>query len=235
MPSAIFSSLLSTSVGGSCARQLALGELIGKRDWSVDIDQGIVQFGKDLQFPMQLLGTESNGDDSWLWAWANQQSPFPDAQLQHCLQLREIGTKKNIPEFAERSFPLEVASGYEIGTVASALLGNAFYYRAPHDHGALVFTIQDLPAELGARVPIERVVRVIQEVVDNFDINAQAMCQQFLIDQQFNLRTNKDSISAIRGASTIELSFDELGRLTNLSGAMHPETAPTKKPWWRFW
>jgi histone H3/H4 len=234
MSSAIFSSLLSTAVGSSCARQLALGDFLGTRNWSVDIDAGTVQFGKDLQYPMQLLGTESNGDDSWLWAWANQASPFPDAHLQHCLKLRDIGTKKKIPEFAERSFPLSIASGYEIGTVASALLGNAFYYRAPHNHGALVFTIQDLPAELLQRAPIERVVRVIQEVVDNFDINAQAMCQQFLIEQQFDLSADKYSITAKRGRNTIELHFDEQERLIKLEGDLHPETPP-KKPWWRIW
>jgi hypothetical protein len=234
MPSAIFGSLLSTTVGSSCVRQLALGDFLGTRNWSVDIDAGTVQFGEDLRYPMQLLGTESNGDDTWLWAWANHASPFPDAQLQHCLKLREIGTKKNIPEFAERSFPLEVASGYEIGTVASALLGNAFYYRAPHNHGALLFTIQDLPAELAQRVPIERVVRVIQEVIDNFDVNAQAMCQQFLIEQQFDLSTDKHSITAKRGGNTIELQFDDQDRLIKLEGDLHPETPP-KKPWWRIW
>jgi hypothetical protein len=79
-----FDDLFAQHVATAMARQVALADLIGERNWSVDLSAGHATFGDDLRFAIQLLGTESQGDGTWLWAWANAESNLPPALLHLC-------------------------------------------------------------------------------------------------------------------------------------------------------
>ena len=58
----------TSGIGAAFARQLALAEHIGERDWQIDLTEGVATFGDDLRYQVQLLGTESHLDNTWLWA-----------------------------------------------------------------------------------------------------------------------------------------------------------------------
>jgi hypothetical protein len=73
---ATFTDAFARHVASATARQLALGDVLEDRPWTVDIRAGTATFG-ELMFPIQLLGTEAEGDNSWLWAWANEGSSLP--------------------------------------------------------------------------------------------------------------------------------------------------------------
>jgi hypothetical protein len=87
-----FDRIFAEHAATGLARQLALCELIGERGWELDLTSGTVTFGDDLRYGVQLLGTESHDDGSWLWAWANEASNLPPALLHLCGWLREYGT-----------------------------------------------------------------------------------------------------------------------------------------------
>src|SRR5215218_4674315 len=74
--------------------QDALYELLGEHRWDFDMDAGTVVFSRQesggmlgrlvsrtpnvlATCPVQLIGSESQRDDTWLWAWANAQSEIP--------------------------------------------------------------------------------------------------------------------------------------------------------------
>ncbi len=58
-------------------KQIDFGEIIGNNNWNVDMQQGIISFGLNLVFPIQVLGTIAHSSQTWLWAWANTMSGLP--------------------------------------------------------------------------------------------------------------------------------------------------------------
>jgi len=73
-----FAEQFATHAATSFARQRTLADFLGEHHWQVDMDAGTVDFGAGRTYAIQLLGTESQGDDTWLWAWANEESGLPD-------------------------------------------------------------------------------------------------------------------------------------------------------------
>ncbi|MEL6320560.1 MAG: DUF6882 domain-containing protein [Cyanobacteria bacterium J06626_14] len=229
-----FKALLSEHVGNAFAKQLAFADVLGDRNWGVDISAGRVMFGNDLSYPIQLLGTEAAGDASWLWAWANQASNLPPALLRTCTELKDIGEARRIPELVDRSYSLEVANGHAIALVASGLNPACCYYRGPYDGGALFFLVCDAPVEVTGQVAPERAITVITQAISQFEVDHRPMATSFLQKQGFNLEINEQSITATRNNQTVTLSFDSLGRINNVEGKLSPSPHPQKSRW-QFW
>ena len=59
-------------IGTSFARQLALADYLGECRWQVDVVGGTIHFEDKGSYPIQLLGSESEMEGTWLWAWANE-------------------------------------------------------------------------------------------------------------------------------------------------------------------
>lgn len=229
-----FATLLTRHIGNAFAKQLAFADLLGERSWGVNISEGKATFGEDLSFAIQLIGTESEGDSSWLWAWANEESNLPPALLRVCSELKALGEKKGVPELAERSYSLETANGHMIAMVASGLTPDGCYYRGPYDGGALYFLVCDAPSEVTQHVTTERAITVLTQVISQFDIHHREMAESFLQSQGFDTKSNSKAMAATRGGQCIELSFDSSNRIDNISGTLSPRKPP-KKSWWQFW
>ncbi|KAF1712308.1 hypothetical protein CSC70_01935 [Pseudoxanthomonas kalamensis DSM 18571] len=232
-----FGALLQRHIGTAFARQLALSDLVeGEGGYDLDLHENALRFGDRLKFPVQLLGTESEGDHSWLWAWANTASQLPPELLQASLQLRDLGVRDGIAELSERTFPTTIANGHQLSLLASGVVGNACYYRAPYVGGALYLLIQPAPEEVLLPATIERCVSVIPQVISMFEVDHRAMITAFLTDQGFKLKSTTDTLIARRDNSIIDASFDATGRLNNLKGILAaPAGPPAKKPWYKFW
>jgi hypothetical protein len=230
-----FNDLLSQHVGSAFARQLAFADLLGERNWSLTVSEGVATFGSDLRFPVQLLGTEADGDGTWLWAWANEASNLPEKVLVACHKLRELGEREGIPELQERTISLDQASGHCVSSVASGIIGKCCYYRGPYDGGALFFLVCGPPEAVLQKVPAERAVTVIAEVISNFDVNHRAMAQSFLQSQGFSVTANAGELVATRGSDQITLSFDSQNRVTNIGGKLAGQPAAEPRKWWEFW
>ena len=54
--------------------------------------KGTVTYGEHV-FRMQVLGTYSETEQSWLWAWANKQSGIPEQFLEASLAFKRDGNK----------------------------------------------------------------------------------------------------------------------------------------------
>ena len=50
-------------------KQFHAYDVIGDASWWVDLDEGTIVFGGELEMGAALLGTEASG--TWLWGWAN--------------------------------------------------------------------------------------------------------------------------------------------------------------------
>jgi hypothetical protein len=220
MPS--FDEVLAQHVATGFARQLALGDLLQERDWNVDISAGIATFGDDLQYPIQLLGTESEYDGTWLWAWANEESNLPPELLHLGGWLREYGRRAGIAELTEPTFPLQRADGHRLALVASGLTGRC-YYRGPYDGGALFFHLENVPPELLAPVRPERAMTILTEVVQQFPVAHRIVVESFFTQQGWRLETSADTVVGHHGdGSQIWVTFDGYGRIARFNAQIGP-------------
>src|SRR6478735_5021906 len=183
---ATFAELFARHVGSATARQLALGDLLGERSWAVDIGRGTATFD-ELTFPIQLLGTEAAGDDSWLWAWANEASSLPETILRSAHHLRAVGQKQGPELPATRGLSLDGMSGHEVAIVCTGLLGTGPYYRGPYDGGALFFTIENVTLP---DVDSVRISTVLTQVISSFAVDHRIASRSFLLDLGYMIDEN---------------------------------------------
>jgi hypothetical protein len=212
--------LFARHVGSATARQLALGDLLGERPWALDIRSGLATFS-DLIFPVQLLGTESEGDNSWLWAWANEASALPESILRSSLRLKTIGMERHLTMLTSPLLPLNDFSGHQIAMISTGLLGGGPYYRGPYEGGAVYFTLEGvtLPNVDGARIST-----VLMQVISSFEVDHRLATRSFLGDLGFRITESKSQLLAVDSSGTqIQTDFDSndllAGLEVSLSGA----------------
>ena len=139
-----FQRLLTEYVVKSFSMQLHLIELVGHKGWKLSVPTGTLSFGLGVHWNAQILGTESNETNTWLWAWANTASNLPPALIQASLQMKRLGEEQNIPELTQPQIPLTVEiNGHVLSMIASGVCGADAYYRGPYDGGAAFLLIKD--------------------------------------------------------------------------------------------
>jgi hypothetical protein len=213
-----FDELFSRHVATAMARQLALADLIGERDWSVDLTAGTAAFGPDLRFPLQLLGSESHLDGTWLWAWANSASNLPADVLHLAGWLRAYGSSTGVAELTDATFPLSRADGHRLALLASGLTGRP-YYRGPYEGGALFFHLENVPA---AEVTPERAVTVLSQTISAFPVDHRLAVVSFLEQQGWQVR-DEDAVTGRHGSgATLHVTFDQLGRIAQFNANIQP-------------
>lgn len=217
--------LFSSYAGTAFAKQLAFADFLGERSWHVDLTLGSVSFGEDMHFPLQLIGSEAYANNSWLWAWANQASCFPDALLSSVRQLKALGQQKNITELTEPGASLETVNGHMLAMLASGLSSKSCYYCGPYEGGALFFLVRNVPAEITGPVSVERAITVITQGISTFELEHRRFAESFLRQQKFELQATDNGFSARRQQSELILDFDELDRIVDIRGTIAPNTA----------
>lgn len=213
-----FQDLFTQHAATGVARQLALADLLDDRGWELDLTAGTVTFGTDLTYPIQLLGTESEADGTWLWAWANEESNLPPALLQLCGWLREYGRRAGLSELTDPTFPLDRADGHRLAILASGLTGRC-YYRGPYDGGAVFFHLENVPAEVLAPVSPERALTVLGQVVEAFPVDHRSAAVAFMHQQGWQVEPANDVVVGRHpSGSDIRIEFDRQGRISQLAG-----------------
>ncbi|MBO3741827.1 DUF6882 domain-containing protein [Actinoplanes flavus] len=217
-----FDDLFAQHVATGMARQLALADLLGERGWQLDLNAGMVTFGNDLRYPIQLLGTESHTDGTWLWAWANQSAGVSPHLLELAGWLREHGRIHNVREFTEPALRLDRTDGHRIALVASGLTGRS-YYRGAYQGGAIFFHLENLPSRVRGAVPPERTFTVLGQVLQAFAVDHRTVVVSFLQQQGWRV---DDTPGGVVGRhpdnSTVRVTFDHLGRVSDLTGQIQP-------------
>ena len=204
------------------ARQLALGDFIGRRPWQLDLAVGTVTFGDLGDFPIQILGTESNKDLSWLWAWANTASGFPPALLERVNALKQRGIDEDIPELTAPGGPLTGGEGHTFSILASGLTERVAYYRGPYDGGAVYMLVEGLPDSVFAVPDAPRAIQVINHVVSNYKIAHRPMLESLFEHYGWHLSPGETSLTVSSPTGdALTIRFDELGRIGGMDAAVH--------------
>lgn len=214
-----FQELLERYCGIVLERQQSFyNEVIGNRDWNVDIDRESIRFGDDLEFKMQIIGTFSFSSETWLWSWANEASNLPPNLVQNALQLKQYGETHHISEFTEGSFDYSEEDLHKMGIIATGFCKADAYYLANYGQGVMVLTITDERIKASQKDEAAAVLTHFPNVISYFEMNHKNAFTSYLAEKNFQWKEVNNTITATRQGNTITASFDEHSRLVNLTG-----------------
>lgn len=206
-------------------RQLLLADLIGDLPWACDLQTGILSFGDRYHWKAEVLGTESEESNTWLWAWANEESNIPAQQQTASLKLKALGEEHGIAELTEPIVPLNHADGHAFASVAVGEgLGKA-YYRGPYEGGAAVLLITDDELQLQVNDPLQRILTVFPQAISAMEIADHREALQGYLEHYGFEPEEEGSALLLReqGQEVLRAEFDELGRLRELKGMLGKE------------
>ena len=212
-----FTDLVNQNAALSFEKQQNLSELTGTSSWNIDLNAGILSFG-DIELPIEVIGSLSFNDYSWMWGWANSKSGIPENLLDGSLTLKEIGKKKQIQEFTKGHFNVEEGFEHKIGLVASGMLNADAYFCANYGQGTMVLTItSDKIARIDKNRP-EKVLTTFPQVISAIELDHKEAFKSYLIDRDFGLNISQNTIKGAINGKLVVAEFDNLNRLTSING-----------------
>lgn len=131
-----------------------MAEVIGNTSWMLDVPTQRLTLTRDdtgqvvAMLPVQLVGSQSDETQTFLWAWANAASNLPPAILQSVTRLRELAETEGQrePFLIENPFPLPFPDyGMAAAMICAGVTGGFGAYRCPYDGGAAYVVIERFP------------------------------------------------------------------------------------------
>jgi hypothetical protein len=187
------------------------------------LGQGTLTFD-DIVFQTGFLGSYSQLDNSWLWSYANpNMSTLPDSVTAAARQLRELGESRDIPLFSNDAIhDIDEDECRRLAMVVVGLLpGCGGYYPGPYGNGnAYLLVQQPLPTDRS----IIRLQRVVMECATLFHFRKRThhdAVMSFFRSEGLEIKSSEPtSIAAIGVDGTIQVTFDEHGRIKKASGVL---------------
>lgn len=210
---------LSVYAGMAWDRQMDFAEKVGERAWSADTSQGMIQFGDDLRFRMQVLGSYSFQTGTWQWIWANTQAEVAPAFTEVARQLLGFGNAQHLPLFTQPRSNLREEDLHTIGLIAAGADESAGYYLGNYGDGILLALIdpgQGLP--VAANTKPERVLTVVPQLISQFALDHRSLLRHYLPAKGFAVQEGESHITGQLGASKVTAQLDAQGRVIDIKG-----------------
>lgn len=192
-----FIQVFSACLGKMMVIQNRAAELVVKnRNWNVDFSKGWIAFGED-QYPVELIGTESNQSNTWNWAY-NNVNHFPDSMIKIATDTYEKGQKWKLDALTMAQFTLdEIYNGHNLAIVACGISErDCCYYRGPHDRGAILVMFHGVSKEVFKPIDLLKFVSITGQCVQNFTVNHKIFVEAFLQWNQTKYTWDGDTIIA---------------------------------------
>lgn len=229
--SSAFDDLFTKHGAAAYDKQVYLQAQFGKTGWAFDLNTGVLAFRRPHEGPLQLnvqvLGTESDDDKTWLWSWAND-SGVPPTLTALALQLRQLGDAGNIEEFTSATLPITPqVNAARISLVASGVLRAGAYFRAPYPRGAAYLLIKDSKYKRSVTRPIQRVSKAFPLFLSkHFVADQRAAFVAYLKFYRLDIHEEDGRVLAtvkatarglqMLGQQQLVAEFDAANRLVNL-------------------
>jgi hypothetical protein len=198
----IFEELFIKHGAASFDKQIYFDAMYGKARWALDLSTGVLALTRPHEEPVQLfaqvLGTESEDNGTWLWAWANGDQKFSQPLLQSALELRNIGTNDNVAELAAPELSCgRWINGQTLSAVASGLCRAGCTFRAPYPRGALHLIIRDPRFKRPVSQPIPRILRAFPMFLQRYPLRRQREALLHYLDfYRLEIETHDGSVRA---------------------------------------
>lgn len=197
----------------SFQKQMRMAKLVKGSKWSMDYAKGVLWLEGIGQVPVEIFGTWSNYDNSWLWAWANES--LQNSPIGASLEIFSYGKTAGIPELTEDQIDLQDGNAHEIAMVSTGILGGFGYYRCPYDGGAGFVIIRKWPfGPVSETISASEAVSTALDFFNRFSCNHRLALDFFLKEKNFRMLYENDSLTAqdTKGRS-LYATFDQGGNL----------------------
>jgi hypothetical protein len=196
-----------------------LESVIGEHQHELDLVEGTIRFN-ELQFPVQVIGTESYNTLTWLWAWADEQSEVPASMLQSAVQLRIWGAEAGIPEFTMPSVDLDRADGHAIAMIAAEVCKASCYYLDSYEGGALYLLLFDKIIDSQPSFDRQRLLIRLADLLSRYELNHRIAVLSYLTEKGLSPVEQRNMINCeLESGERLIAEFDEAGRLIVVNGA----------------
>lgn len=215
---------------------ISLSEFQGQDPFEVDLSTGFLVVG-EKKASISAVGTWAGPPtSSWLWSWANPGwKTLPASVVTAGEVLKKLGEETGITSFTSSEVPTLPEEADEIGfyftAIAAGLTGSAGALRYQHDRGSAFFLVQSLSS--GTSDHMSRHIRVITQGLQNYTLPHRLAITSYLKQKRYEIADSaKGLLIALRDNDKIEVTFDELDRLANITGSMasHKEMAQLDAP-----
>ena len=123
----------------------------------------------------------------------------------------------------QEGFKLDVTELHNLAAVTCGLTGADAYYLGDYGDGIALLVIHD-PRDAAWREDDgpARILSIIPQTINLFDLNHQNAVRAYLQAKGYQLNEDAQHIRAQRADSQITATFDDMQRLSNLSGNVSP-------------
>ena len=203
----------------SLEKQQKLSRLINEQFADLDLDAGKIRFDKDLEFPFQVLGTESENTLTWLWAWAEEQTEIQQNLMNSSLELKTWGKQHELSEFFTPGIDMDRADGTMLSLIASEVCHASCYYRDQYEGGSLFILLFGETIDRQPSFDVRGMARHVSDLVARYDFNHRnALISYFRIKGLPYSENGPVVTGELATGESIIAEFDEAGGLTMING-----------------
>ena len=203
----------------SIEKQEIFGEMVEGLGWSCDMLEGKVTFGDDKVFNIQVLGTYSENEKSWLWAWGNSQSGIPEKFLKTSLGVKALGEAYQIEDFTIPKIETDSDPGVFFSTIASVVLGESCYVPLTFKGLIVYVTIKSEEADSKARTAPALICSHFSKVASEYNFPHKYSLFFYLKSKGYEVEMPGNNLVAKNGKDQILGIFDLKGRLMKISNS----------------
>ncbi|BDQ04801.1 MAG: hypothetical protein KatS3mg084_0319 [Candidatus Dojkabacteria bacterium] len=178
--------LLHTHICTAFDKQVALSEFLGQNYlWEIDLNKCVIKFSetaykKRVSPSIQVLGTESKIDNSWLWAWANPELQNLPKLIEKSHQLNTVGIENSIPLLTNSIIALDKFPyiGHLVSLIAVSYFNMSGYFRAEIKDGFAYVLLENLPLEL--KITPQKIINNFNKLTKIFDFDHKLALRVYL-------------------------------------------------------
>jgi hypothetical protein len=220
--------------------QWRLYEYLGEHRWDFNMDEGVLVFssaesggllGRFLggkpevraKCPVQLIGSESKSDGTWLWAWANERSQIPPPLRQGVERVRDDARAENRPVFVDANpIPLPHPHfGTELAIICTGHLGLFTYYACGHGGGALYVAIAEAPEGARQERTALQAISCMEMGIGALEFNHRRAVLAYLGEPSAQ---EGDAMEWQVGAERVRVRFDAQDRIAKMAAQLEKRT-----------
>ena len=195
-------------------RQKNLRSVIGEDVGDINFEDGLIVF-PNIEFPMQIIGTLSEKEQKWSWAWDNENIGFPENLLEDTNKIKEIGEEFDIPEVSNSiltDVDINVAHVL-LMTVAPLVNADAYYAISAGD---LVLFVTIHSDEIPITEDLDDFSHNYNDFQIDYPVNPKKALEGYTILKGYEYVEKEDFSMAKINQERVIVGFSERGKVTNI-------------------
>lgn len=206
-------------------RQGNLSDLVGDLEGDLDLETGILKFSEDIEFPVQLLGYYSRGEEydesleheeefgQWFWCWDNDIG-FDEGLIEDAKGIKEIGDEYGIEVFAAPALEVNYHNCHSLIMTVSGILDLDAYYAA---RVGSIEVFVGIKSDLIKRdESVEKFRNVYANFQKNFSVFPKLAFECYTKLKGYPFKEREEFCVAKVGEDRVIAGFTERGTLTHI-------------------